>query len=532
MTERKAKKETTILTPIKKHHFWLICGIFIFIQFIFSVRFMGRQYFNLDEVSQIGFIAKKLGIGGILDYYLTSEVTNLPLFPLLAAAWYRMVPYGEGWMRFLTVLLTTGAIIFLIKTAVAIGDEYTGYIMAVISCSSSTIMQKCGLTFRVHAFWLLFTAMVLYYYIKRQEEQGHESWKSVIVLGLAMTGLAWSHYFGCITIVYLFLMDVVLLIAKRIRICTIFSYVIAGGTLLPWFILMLIRRTMNLSEFWPKTPTFASIPKGLMYLVSYDTPIYIFLILGMIAAVMASVWRVLQLRPDFYKGFLRLGFAMMPLAIVVGDYVYSAHIASNGGIFVTRYFLSVVPAALLTVCLIMQDIIEFVIRVSVRNDVFTDADKVTKDGLQISYTQFMIYSSVVLMILFFIGAPNYYYDVKDEVSAPYDNTYGNVRDEVLSADNAVDAIKSGSTVVAINANRANADGFEEYYMEYGGKGEELHVVSNGDDDIKERFDAADKIYIYQVMSGKPDFYTEMLGNEWKQTSFDKNIGLYVFERQN
>ena len=69
-------------------------------------------------------------------------------------------------------------------------------------------------------------------------------------------------------------------------------------------------------------------------------------------------------------------------------------------------------------------------------------------------------------------------------------------------------------------------------MEYGGKGEELHVVSNGDDDIKERFDAADKIYIYQVMSGKPDVYTELLGNEWEQTSFDKNIGLYVFERQN
>ena len=101
MTERRAKKETTILTPIKKHHFWLICGIFIFIQFMFSVHFMGRQYFNLDEVSQIGFIAKKLGVGGILDYYLTSEVTNLPLFPLLAAVWYRVVPYGEGWMRFL-----------------------------------------------------------------------------------------------------------------------------------------------------------------------------------------------------------------------------------------------------------------------------------------------------------------------------------------------------------------------------------------------------------------------------------------------
>ncbi|SKB87015.1 hypothetical protein SAMN06296386_10782 [Lachnospiraceae bacterium] len=524
------RRDTTILTPIKKYHFWLICGVLIFVQLLFSLRFMGRQYFNLDEVSQIGFIAKKLSVGGILDYYLTSEVTNLPLFPLLAALWYRVVPYGEGWMRLLTVILTTGAIVFLIKMAVAIGDEYTGYLMAVLSVSSATIMQKCGLTFRVHAFWLLFTALVLYLYIKRQENQGSESWMSVICLGLAMAGLAWSHYFGCITIVYMFLMDVVLLIAKRIRIRTILSYVIAGGTLLPWFILMLIRRTMNLSEFWPKTPTFASIPHALMYIVSNDTPVYVILILGMITSVLASAWRILQLKPDFRKGFIRLGFAMMPLAFIVGNYVYSAHIASNGGIFVTRYFLSVVPAALLTVSLTIQDIIRFVIRVSTRDDVFVDSDKVKDDGLQIGFTQFMLYGSVVLMILFFIGAPNYYYDVKDEVSAPYDNTYGNVRDEVLSVDGAEEAIRSGRTVVAINANRANADGFEEYYFEYAGTGEELHVVSNDDEDMAERIKNADRIYIYQVMKGTPDVFTDLMGDDFEQSSFDKNLRLYEFER--
>ncbi len=532
MTEKKETRETTILTPIKKYHFWLICGILIFIQFLFSVHFMGRQYFNLDEVSQIGFIAKKLGLRGILDYYLTSEVTNLPLFPLLAALWYRVVPYGEAWMRFLTVLLTTGAIIFLIRMAVSIGDEYTGYIMAVLSTSSSTIMQKCGLTFRVHAFWLLFTALVLYLYLERQKEQGEESWLSVILLGLAMTGLAWSHYFGCLTIVYLFLMDVVLLIAKRIRIRTIFSYVIAGGTLFPWFILMLIRRTMDLSEFWPKTPTFESITMALQYLVSNDQIVYVFLILGMIVSVSASAWRVMQLRPDFRKGFIRLGLSMMPVVFVVGNYVYSAHISSNGGIFVTRYFLSVLPAALLTVSLIIQDIIEFILRISTRSDVFTRTDKVSKDGMQIGYNRFVTYSAVVLMILFFIGAPNYYYDVKEEVSAPYDNTYGNVRDEVLSVEGAEEAIQSGSTVLAINANRANADGFEEYYMEKAGKEPELHVVSNGDDDIEERFKKADRIYIYQVMKGKPDVFTELMDSEWEEVSHDKNIGLYVFERKN
>ena len=55
---------------------------------------------------------------------------------------------------------------------------------------------------------------------------------------------------------------------------------------------------------------------------------------------------------------------------------------------------------------------------------------------------------------------------------------------------------------------------------------------DGDDDIEERFKKADRIYIYQVMKGKPDVFTELMDSEWEEVSHDKNIGLYVFERKN
>ncbi len=493
----------------KKRWFYIACGIMIAIQVVFSLRFMGRQYFSLDEVSQIGFIAKKNSLGKILDYYLTSEVTNLPLWPLLAAAWYRIVPYGEGWMRFITVILTTISILVMTKMAKEYGGERVGLLMTVLTCISAIVMQKCGLTFRVHAFWLMFTALVLWQYIKRVKSMGYESYRRIIVLGVCMAGLAYSHYFGCLTIVYLFCMDAVLFLTHKIRGRFIISYLIGGGSLMPWFLYMLIKRTMNLEEFWPKTPTFESIPKALRFVVSNDEPVYILLILAMVASVLILIRKFVEDGKELQNEFIRFGLAMMPLVFAVGDYIYSAHINQHSGIFVYRYFLSCIPAGLLSVAIFMDDVL-----------------RVLSDRLKVS--KVMAYGLTVALTFLYLGSGNYYYDVKDEISAPYDNTYGNVRDAIVADGRLGDE----NTMIAINANRANADGFEEYYLEYAGTGEEVHVVSNDDLDIAEQIKKADHIYIYQVMHGTPDVFTDLMGNEFKQTRFDENIGLYVFERIN
>ena len=491
----------------RKHWFCLVCGILILIQLVFSLRFMGRQFFSLDEVSQIGFIAKKNSWGKIVDYYLTSEVTNLPLWPLLAAVWYRIVPYGEGWMRLITVILTTVAIVLMIKMAKAYRSGRTGLIMAVLTCISALIMQKCGLTFRVHAFWIMFTSLVMLRYIERLKEMGNESKKSITALGIAMAGLAYSHYFGCLTIVYLFCIDAVLFLRHKIKGSFMISYLIGGGSLAPWFLLMLSKRTMNLAEFWPKTPTFASIPKAMRYILSHDEPIYLLLILAMIIAALLMIDSFLNDGKDFEARFIRFSFAFMPLIFIVGDYVYSAHINTKSGIFVLRYFLSVLPAALLSIATVMEDIL----------DRAAESFKASK---------LYIYGSVLAFMVVYIGTANYYYDVKDEVSAPFDNTYGNVRDYIAAEGRLGDE----NTMIAINANRANADGFEEYYLEYGGSKADIHVVSNDDKDIKARLDEADHVYIYQVMNGTPDVFTDLMAGDFKETAFDENIGLYVYER--
>ncbi len=506
MTEEKTT--ANLRDFIKKHYFWIICALPIFIQLIFSLRFAGRQYFSLDEVSQIGFIAKKNSWGRIIDYYLTSEVTNLPLWPLLAALWYRIVPYGEGWMRLLTVIFTTLSIITLINGARAYKGDRGGLIMAALSCISSVIMQKCGLTFRVHAFWLLFTSLTLWLYIERMKEGKSETVKTLVLLSISEIFLAYSHYFGCLTIIYFFLMDVVFFFRNVVRKRAFIPHVAAGGSLLPWFLLMLSKRTMVLSEFWPKTPTFESIPRALRYLVSKDEAVYILFILAMIVSFLKLLDSIFKDYKDFDQVFLRFGLAFMPLIFITLDYIYSAHINPKSGIFVLRYFLSVLPAALLTVTVFLTELLDAV-------------------SSKFNAAHFYTYGAALLFILCYFGSGNYYYDVKDEVSAPFDNTYGNVRDYIIEKG----GLSDGRSVIAINANRANADGFEEYYLERGGQDGDVRVISNEDPDMEESLRKADRVYIYQVMNGTPDIFTDILSTDYEETAFDEDISLYVFERK-
>ncbi|MCR4746834.1 MAG: hypothetical protein K5894_16580, partial [Lachnospiraceae bacterium] len=60
---------------------------------------------------------------------------------------------------------------------------------------------------------------------------------------------------------------------------------------------------------------------------------------------------------------------------------------------------------------------------------------------------------------------------------------------------------------------------------------DVHVVSNEDQDIKDRIDAAEYVYVYQVMTGTPDVYTDIMGDDFEEVWFDKDVRLYLFKRK-
>ena len=283
-----------------KHRFLLICCGILAVRLAFCLRVAPRQSLSLDEISELGFIARSQSLGDILHTFLTVEVTNLPLFALLAALWYRLVPWGEGWLLLLCELLTTAGCLVLCQAAKRMRSEWCGYFCAVLLACSSTLILRCDMEYRCYSFLFLTLSATLYCQIGRIQAGTRRTPLQELSYAAALTLLAYSHYFGCLAIVALVLADLPLLWQKRLRPWQLFPYFVSGILLLPWFIAMLLHKEKSLLDFWPTPPVFGRIPEAMRFALSNDEPLFVLLLLGMIGLLMQALVR--HVRGSFDAG--------------------------------------------------------------------------------------------------------------------------------------------------------------------------------------------------------------------------------------
>lgn len=497
-------KKIDIKAFIKKYDFILICMLIAAINLLFSMRVSGRQSLGMDEIAEIGFVSKYNSLGKILNYFLTVEITNLPFYALFAAIWYRIVPYGESWLLLFNELCTYLGIIFVALAAKQYKGKRAGYLACVLCTSSSTIILRCGMEFRSYAFLFMFGALVIWLYLKRYEVMGRESRKDVIVLGLAMACLAYSHYFGCLLIVGLFLGDFVLYLLKKIKWYNIFSYIMAGGLLFPWFVAMLIFKEKSIMDFWPKAPNFGDLPYAIQFALSKDEILFVLFLVAMGFILGRMVVGFFTKKYSFEKDFGSLVLLETTWFIVLVAFFYSAYINPYGGIWVDKYFVSIIPLLLIVISSFLSDV----------TDVITDREDMRS----------IIAFGIGFFIFAYVGVSNYYYDVKDYLATPLD-PYREVRDFCLEQGDAYD----DTTLIVTTNQPYMADSYNEYYFEYSKSQKGARVISEDDESLTEELGKSDKVYLFEVRTELEDEYKPLF-DDFKKVSYDKDLGLTVYER--
>lgn len=496
-----------ILHFCKKNDFILICMLIALINLVFAIRVSGRQSLAFDEICMIGFVSKKLSLGGILNFYLTREVTNLPLFALFAALWYRIVPYGEMYLLLFTEICTYAGIVILALAGKEYRGKTAGYFTCVLATISSTIMLRCSLEFRAYAFLFLFGAITLFYYLKRYRNFGNETKSDIVKIGISMTFLAYSHYFGCLLIVGLFCGDFVLFLLKKIKWQNILSYIMAGGLLLPWFLAMLINKEKSISEFWPKAPNLASIPEIIRFALSNDEILFVFFIVA-IGLVLAKIIIGLQNKIyDFKKNAAEAVLLIAVFFVVGSSFIYSAYINYLGGVWVEKYFVSIIPPMLLVIGFTLDELINLMV-----------AEKTARVKLSLALSVFLI---------MYVGIGNLYYDVKDYMATWLD-PYREVRDYCVNEGDAYDA----STLIIVTNVEYMADAYNEYYFGYAGKGKEARVVSEYDENLFEELSSTNRVYLFEVRHEMDKELKEKFEKDFGLSDRVEEYGLSVYKRKN
>ena len=312
------------------------------------MAFAGKKSFFSDEMDQIGILVSVRTLPELLRLYASvgHEVAP-PLFAALAWVWYRIVPYGQAWLQLLPALLTCLGVYVVGLSGRACGGRRMGVLAALFALASPAVALTAGMQLRQYCVLFLCSALTTYLYVLRNNARKAEKWSVLVLYGVAMAGLPYTHYVSVLLPVAFFLLDVVLLFAGRIRARCLWSYAIGGGLFLPWG-LSILRSVASRSEFWIDKPRLADLPEALRFLTDGGGALYHLFLLGCCIALAVFIRACLTRTPLERANAFPFMLACVPYFVIGCVFVYSAYLSEQISLFLPRYFICVIPVILLT----------------------------------------------------------------------------------------------------------------------------------------------------------------------------------------
>lgn len=189
---------------------------------------------------------------------------------------------------------------------------------------------------------------------------------SIVLFGISMLLLSYTHYFGILLCGSLFLGDLFLWIFKKARIRTCLSYALAAAGFLPWGIYALPYILARTQSFWPEPPTLKSLKTTLEFL-SGDKLILIFIavIITMLGLFLFHIWKKQLSFENHFPWVIQLWSLLFVIGCV---YIYSAYLKPTASAYVDRYFFCLLPSMFLLLAWGIDKIFKGVSSLSQRKD--------------------------------------------------------------------------------------------------------------------------------------------------------------------
>ncbi len=312
---------------------------------IYIIVFQYRHTLWLDELDWgIGIVDGR----NLAEIYITVLKTgeNLPLFYIVLYFARLIFGYNQMGLIFCTsIIFSFVGIIGLLKIARKFLSRRIEIIATVFIITSYAIIAHTCWQLRPYGMLFCFSTWSLYFYLKRLED---ESWKNILKYGVCMIFLLYSHWFGSlIGLCYAFI-DLILFLKKRVKMRCIVSYLICGGAFLPSFIILLVLHAGDVADYGINPPTLWTVYKAFRFIMGYvDINVIIFLV-GTVFLIINSFRK----KNDIYLNVIIYSMTMLLVAIIF----YSKFINPAGSIIRDRYFITILPHAILVMACIVDKI--------------------------------------------------------------------------------------------------------------------------------------------------------------------------------
>ncbi|MBD5492631.1 MAG: hypothetical protein HDR16_11125 [Lachnospiraceae bacterium] len=505
--------------------YWIPGVLLLLWMGIFAFLNANCQSFWADEMASIGFIRNGLSLSEVLNTYLYAE-NNLPLYPMILYVVYRVMPYGEQFLLIPSIIFCMAGVVVLAMTTARLKGKRAGFLALCLGASSGILIWQAAWEIRCYGLAFFLSNLVLYSFVMKFLRG---SKKDMVLWSVSLALFFWTHWFAFILLAFYGLVDLALVIGRKISWKQLICWVPGCLLYFPWLLASLYYKNSGLENYWSEPPGFKNMAWTVLFYLDGNRLLwYLCLLTGAGLLVSAVIWFGKPASEEKTVGLLS-AFCVAAVVWMIGSvFVYSRYLYPSGGLYVERYFTVIQPHILLITALGLAFILDTADKaVCVERPKGKLIFRLAGWGMRIGV--------VVLLLFFFLNA---YRNQYVAIRKPFE-PYREAADYLVQEE----GIWEESSLFTGSNRFCGLDGFIHYYFEKRGyeppenivgsmvlSPQETRFYPDYSSLTEEELLSYDRIYCLRIHMGMDEALQDFLEAHYRQVEKRGDYGIEIWER--
>jgi uncharacterized membrane protein len=307
---------------------------------------LGFQDAWLDEIHTLKESDPNLSFKEF-DYFIMFREGISHFYFLIVRFYFEIFGQSIAIARSISAIFGVFSVFYIYKVATKLHSNNAGYIAAILLTINLTHIEYSQEA-RVYAVYLFFVILSVYHLLIFKDRRNY---KNAIILGISTGLIANSHSIGVINIAVVIATLFILLIttkSKSDRILFLKQCLAFGFTTILVFspVYLTIKKASEINSFWVAAPSFINIKQVFVALsgnslITFYISLVLLLVFGFFGFFYSFKSQKQSNKLSFNLFFLLFWIVFCSSVLIIKSY-------SGTSLILTRYFISILPAIVLT----------------------------------------------------------------------------------------------------------------------------------------------------------------------------------------